>query len=96
MYIHKILEYLKAFKLFAFLLFSRHFGYADLVICKDEKVFFYSKSYKYDWPNKVCVYELVYPLCSFLEYAIVIFHYFYSFVAIVYAFIFNVVNVMVY
>lgn len=74
---HKIVEYIETYELFVFLPPNIRFGHMDIVISKSEEVTFCSKFYKRNQSNKLCMYELVYLLYSFLEYTIVIFHYFY-------------------
>lgn len=66
--------------------FSVYVSVAGLVISEGKKISFCSKFYQCDWPNKVCVYELICPLCYFLGHAIIVFCCCCSLAAIVYTF----------
>lgn len=65
-------------------------SHAGMIITEAEKISFCSEFYRRDWPNELCVYELV---CSFgfiLKHAIVMNCYFCSLAAIAYVLIFDI------
>lgn len=91
---HKIVKCFETFKSFAFSSPSIRFSNASIAISKREKVSLYSKFHGHDWSDKVYIYKLVCSFCSILGCAIIILCCFCFFIAIIYAFIFNIVDVV--
>lgn len=94
MYANQTVEGFWAFEPFVLLLSSVDLRDARIVICKREKIPFDSKSHRCNWPNKVRIYKLVRPLCSFLRRIVVVFYYLCPFTAITYVLIVSIANIV--
>lgn len=66
-----------------------------VIIYNCEEISFNYKTLKYDWPNKIYVYKLIWLLYSLLGYIIVFFYCFYIFTAIIYILILNILNIII-
>lgn len=91
---HKFVKCFERFYLFIFSFPSICFSNTHVVISKSKEVSLYSKFFRRNQVDKIYIYKLAYFFCSIVRCVIIIFCYFYSFIAIAYIFILNRVDIM--